>query len=117
MLQGNLLTSGPPAVDGSATFERIRLDDTSWVDVARGFVRERALGMVATNLAPSPFLLLPFTWSRAGGLDVGGGVVTGGGSRRYAILGMTPFEFRIPWAWPSRRHSQVHRRSSRPRDR
>lgn len=38
MLQGNLLTAGPPEVDGTVAFERIELDDTSWVDVARGLL-------------------------------------------------------------------------------
>ncbi|MFN8051638.1 MAG: alpha-ketoglutarate-dependent dioxygenase AlkB [Acidimicrobiales bacterium] len=38
MLQGNLLTFGTPSVDVGAAFERLELDDTSWIDVARGMV-------------------------------------------------------------------------------
>ena len=37
-------------------------------EATTAFVRERALAMVATNLAPAPFLLLPFA---LGGLYVG----------------------------------------------
>src|SRR3954451_1389738 len=38
MLQGNLLTFGAPALAGAVEMERLRLDATSWVDVARGFL-------------------------------------------------------------------------------
>jgi alkylated DNA repair dioxygenase AlkB len=36
--QRSLFAAGVPAVDPDATWERIRLDDTSWVDVARGWL-------------------------------------------------------------------------------
>lgn len=39
MLQGNLLTAGPAEVDQAAPAERRQLDDASWVDVVRGFLR------------------------------------------------------------------------------
>ena len=38
MLQGNLLTSGPPAVADVPVLERTQLDAHSWIDVARGFL-------------------------------------------------------------------------------
>jgi len=38
VLQGNLLTHGTPAVAPDPAFERVSLDATSWVDVARGFL-------------------------------------------------------------------------------
>jgi alkylated DNA repair dioxygenase AlkB len=37
--QRSLLSMGPPCLDPEATFERVRLDDTSWVDLSRGFLR------------------------------------------------------------------------------
>lgn len=37
--QGTLLGSGEPAVDRAAPCARIELDDASWVDVVRGFLR------------------------------------------------------------------------------
>ncbi|MCZ7528451.1 MAG: alpha-ketoglutarate-dependent dioxygenase AlkB [Acidimicrobiia bacterium] len=37
-LQRTLLGAGEPAVDPTAAFERIPLDDTSWVDVSRGWL-------------------------------------------------------------------------------
>jgi alkylated DNA repair dioxygenase AlkB len=36
--QRSLLAMGPPRVDPDAVFERIQLDATSWVDLARGFL-------------------------------------------------------------------------------
>ena len=36
--QRSLLAMGEPRVDPDATFERVQLDDTSWVDLARGFL-------------------------------------------------------------------------------
>jgi alkylated DNA repair dioxygenase AlkB len=38
-LQRSLLTSGPPAIDPDAAWERIDLGAGSWVDLARGFLR------------------------------------------------------------------------------
>lgn len=38
MLQGNLLTLGPPALAERPRSERRQLDATSWVDVVRGFL-------------------------------------------------------------------------------
>lgn len=38
MLQGSLLSFGTPGVADATVFERVPLDDTSWVDVARGFL-------------------------------------------------------------------------------
>lgn len=38
-LQRTLLGGGEPAVDRSVPFERVRLDETSWVDLARGWLR------------------------------------------------------------------------------
>ncbi len=38
-LQGTLLGAATPAVDDTVAVERIRLDDTAWVDVARGWLR------------------------------------------------------------------------------
>jgi alkylated DNA repair dioxygenase AlkB len=38
-LQQTLLGGGEPEVDGAARFERIELDDRSWVDVARGWLQ------------------------------------------------------------------------------
>ena len=37
-LQGTLGGAGPPALDGTASFERLRLDATSWVDLGRGWL-------------------------------------------------------------------------------
>ena len=37
-LQGTLGGAGPPALDGTARFERIPLDATSWVDLDRGWL-------------------------------------------------------------------------------
>jgi alkylated DNA repair dioxygenase AlkB len=37
--QRSLLAMGPPRVDPGVRFERIQLDDTSWVDLARGFLQ------------------------------------------------------------------------------
>ncbi len=37
--QRGLFAAGEPAIDASAVFERRRLDDVSWVDVARTFLR------------------------------------------------------------------------------
>jgi alkylated DNA repair dioxygenase AlkB len=37
-LQGTLLGAAPPAVDKTVAIERVRLDDTAWVDVARGWL-------------------------------------------------------------------------------
>lgn len=39
MLQGSLLTFGEPGVDATATSERVLLDERSWVDVCRGWLR------------------------------------------------------------------------------
>src|SRR5262245_9048403 len=39
MLQRRLFGAGVPAVDPDARFERLPLDDQSWVDVARDFLR------------------------------------------------------------------------------
>lgn len=39
MLQASLLTYGDPGVADDVAFERVDLDATSWVDVARGFLR------------------------------------------------------------------------------
>ena len=39
MLQYNLFAAGEPNVDPHASFSRLRLDDRSWVDVARHFLR------------------------------------------------------------------------------
>jgi alkylated DNA repair dioxygenase AlkB len=36
--QTTLLGAGEPAVDATVAFERVRLDDQSWVDVARGWL-------------------------------------------------------------------------------
>jgi alkylated DNA repair dioxygenase AlkB len=36
--QTSLLGAGDPAVDPTVPFERLRLDDVSWVDVARGWL-------------------------------------------------------------------------------
>jgi alkylated DNA repair dioxygenase AlkB len=38
-LQGTLLGGGPPTVDPGARFERLALDERSWIDVARGWLR------------------------------------------------------------------------------
>lgn len=38
MLQGNLLVCGAPAVVEQTDFERIDLDDRSWIEIARGFL-------------------------------------------------------------------------------
>lgn len=38
-LQGTLLGAGAPAVDDAVAFERIALDEGSWVDLARGWLR------------------------------------------------------------------------------
>jgi alkylated DNA repair dioxygenase AlkB len=37
--QPSLLAGGEPAVAPDARFERVRLDDASWIDVARGWLR------------------------------------------------------------------------------
>jgi alkylated DNA repair dioxygenase AlkB len=37
--QRSLFAMGDPAVDLAAPFERLSLDDASWIDVARGFLR------------------------------------------------------------------------------
>ena len=37
--QTSLLGAGDPAVDPTVPFERLWLDDVSWVDVARGWLR------------------------------------------------------------------------------
>ena len=37
--QASLLAGGEPRVDDTARFERVQLDDTAWVDVARGWLR------------------------------------------------------------------------------
>jgi alkylated DNA repair dioxygenase AlkB len=37
--QRSLLAMGPPQLDPGVRFERIQLDDTSWVDLARGFLQ------------------------------------------------------------------------------
>ena len=37
-LQGTLCGAGPPALDPAARVERVQLDPTSWVDVARGWL-------------------------------------------------------------------------------
>src|SRR6266511_4271822 len=37
--QTSLLGAGDPAIDPAASFERMQLDDQSWVDVARGWLR------------------------------------------------------------------------------
>jgi alkylated DNA repair dioxygenase AlkB len=39
LLQGTLLGGGEPEIDAGATFERVDLDDHSWVDVAREWLR------------------------------------------------------------------------------
>ena len=39
LLQGTLLGGGEPEIDAGATFERVHLDDHSWVDVAREWMR------------------------------------------------------------------------------
>ncbi len=38
-LQGTLLGAATPAVDDRVPFDRVGLDDTAWVDVARGWLR------------------------------------------------------------------------------
>ncbi|MCU1428700.1 MAG: hypothetical protein JWL83_2700 [Actinomycetia bacterium] len=38
-MQRSLLGGGEPEVDAAPSFERVALDDTSWVDVARGWLR------------------------------------------------------------------------------
>ena len=38
-LQGTLLGADQPGLDSSTTTERIVLDDWSWIDVRRGFLR------------------------------------------------------------------------------
>ena len=37
-LQGTLLGTAAPALDDAVTFERWQLDETSWIDVARGWL-------------------------------------------------------------------------------
>ena len=37
--QASLLGAGEPAVDATVPFERVQLDDQSWVDVVRGWLR------------------------------------------------------------------------------
>jgi alkylated DNA repair dioxygenase AlkB len=36
--QRSLLSMGPPRLNADVQFERVHLDDTSWVDLARGFL-------------------------------------------------------------------------------
>jgi hypothetical protein len=38
VLQRSLLGGGEVRVDGNARFERIELDETAWIDVARGWL-------------------------------------------------------------------------------
>jgi alkylated DNA repair dioxygenase AlkB len=51
-LQQTLLGGGEPVVDRTVAFERIHLDEQSWVDVARGWLRgaDDLLGTLATEV-------------------------------------------------------------------
>ncbi len=49
-LQGSLFGGGPPAVDPAAGFERVVLDERSWVDVARTWLR--GADTLLTELVP-----------------------------------------------------------------
>src|SRR6266511_3387520 len=64
--QTSLLGAGDPAIDSAASFERMQLDDQSWVDVARGWLRAAE---------PVPHPVLP---ELRGALEAHYGVVFGG---------------------------------------